>query len=391
MKILMITTRFPFPLTEGDRLRSYHQMALLSKRHDITLVSLIEEDCDSKGIQAVQQLCKTVELFPITPQRRRLNRLRVATYDLPFGIPQRFASEIRDYIQTLLDTQSFDVIYLQMAKAILYLPEGHGLPVVVDFVDAWSLNLGRQARDKNWIMTAFYLLQSRRMANYERKVMGEIKHGIISSKTDQQAIGAFPNLSVVPNGVRYPEMPMEYVEDSDKLSVIFVGNMAYPPNIAAVSYFSLNVFPMLRSRSSDCEFIIIGPNPPESLVRDCAQEGVKFLGFVPDLNEYLARATVSVAPMRSGSGIQNKVLEAMAAGIPVVATTVGLGGIQAIPGEHLLVEDTPYQLADAILRVFTDVALRRDLINNARRLIKDFYTWETSVDMLETIYAAVVE
>jgi polysaccharide biosynthesis protein PslH len=381
----MVTTCFPFPLTKGDRLRSYHQMALLSKTHDITLVSPIEEDCDPEGIAQVGQFCQAMELFPITKKHRISNMLRVATYDLPRWIPQWFAQDIRDRIQGLIRSQSFDVIYLQIVKSILYLPEGHGIPIVVDFVDAWSLNLARLAEAQTGWKKAFYRLQSRRMGAYERKIMGQIAHGIISSKIDQHTIGNFPNLSVVPNGVRYPKTPIVHVP-TDRLSMIFVGNMAYPPNIAAISYFVSQVFPKVQARNPQCELVIIGPNPPETLVRECSQPGIQFSGFVPDLNEYLERATVSVAPMRSGSGIQNKVLEAMASGIPVVATTVGLGGIQATPGQHLLVEDQPEQIAEAILRVFQEPELRQNLIQNARHLIQEIYTWETTVEQIEHIY-----
>ena len=148
---------------------------------------------------------------------------------------------------------------------------------------------------------------------------------------------------------------------------------------------------LLRSRHADSELIVIGPNPPAKLVRTCSQTGVKFLGYVPDLNEYLARATVSIAPMRSGSGIQNKVLEAMAAGIPVVATTVGLGGLRAVPWEHLLVADTPYDFTDAILQIFHNPSLRQNLVCKARELVKDFYSWEASVQALDDIYQSVTQ
>ena len=220
-----------------------------------------------------------MELFPITQQRRMQNIGRVSTYDFPFQIPQWFSQEIQRRIQRLLAVESFDVIYLQMAKAVLYLPKGNSVPVVMDFVDAWSLNLARLARDRN------------------------------------------------------------------------------------------------------CA----------KLVRTCSQTGVKFFGYVPDLNEYLERATVSIAPMRSGSGIQNKVLEAMAAGIPVVATTVGLGGLRAVPGEHLLVADTPYDFTDAILQIFHNPSLRQNLVCKARGLVKDFYSWEASVQALDDIYQSVTQ
>ncbi len=364
-------------------------MALLSKNHQITLVSSIEEDCDAAGIEQVGQFCTSMELFPITQQRRIQNIGRVSTYDFPFQIPQYFSREIQRRVQQLLAAKTFDVIYLQMAKAVLYLPKGNSVPVVVDFVDAWSLNLARLALDRNWITAAFYLLQSWRMLNYERKVTAQVAHAIISSVTDQKTIGPFKNLSVVPNGVNCPDSPIVHIKDAEKLSIIFVGNMGYEPNIAAITYFAQNVLPMLRSRHADSELIVIGPNPPAKLVRTYSQTGVKFLGYVPDLNEYLERATVSIAPMRSGSGIQNKVLEAMAAGIPVVATTVGLGGLRAIPGEHLLVADTPYDFTDAILRILHNPSLRQDLVRKARELVKDFYSWEASVQALDDIYQSV--
>jgi glycosyltransferase involved in cell wall biosynthesis len=213
---------------------------------------------------------------------------------------------------------------------------------------------------------------------------------IVSSPLDKEAIGASETLHVIPNGVNIEDFP--YTENGREDSLIlFTGRMGYFPNAEAAIYFATRVFPLILQQKPDARFLIVGADPPRRVRRLSRLPGVEVTGYVPRIQDYLARATVAVAPMQAGTGIQNKVLEAMASGVPVVATRYALGGIEAVDGEHLLVADDADGLADQVVRLLRDPALRRRLARNARQLVEEKYTWERSVAMVEEVYRLAID
>jgi len=239
-------------------------------------------------------------------------------------------------------------------------------------------------------MKWLFHLEARRMARYERELVSSFDRQIVSSPLDKEAIGACESLHVIPNGVAIEDFP--YSEDGRENNlIVFTGRMGYFPNAEAAFYFATQVFPLIRRQVQDARFLIVGADPPQRVQQLAKLPGVEVTGYVPRVQDYLARATVAVAPMQAGTGIQNKVLEAMAAGAPVVATPYALGGIEAVDGEHLLVAEDAEGLAEQVVRLLRDSALRRHLTRNARRLVEEKYTWERSVAMLEEVYRLAIE
>jgi glycosyltransferase involved in cell wall biosynthesis len=239
-------------------------------------------------------------------------------------------------------------------------------------------------------MKWLFQLETRRMARYEQKLAHSFDQQIVSSPLDKEAIGASETLHVIPNGVNIEDFP--YTENGREDSVIiFTGRMGYFPNAEAAVYFATRVFPLILKQKPDARFLIVGADPPCRVRRLARFPGVEVTGFVLRIQDYLSRAAVFVAPMQAGTGIQNKVLEAMASGVPVVATPYALGGVEAIDGEHLLVAADACGLADQVVRLLRDPTLRRRLARNARQLVEEKYTWERSVAMLEEVYRMAIK
>jgi len=232
--------------------------------------------------------------------------------------------------------------------------------------------------------------ESRRVRNYERALVHQYDQLVISSPEDRKAIGDFPNLHVVPNGVDLQTHPF-IAEGREVATIVFTGTMWYFPNVDAATWFVKNVFPIVQIQVPEIRLFIVGARPAFSVRRLAQVPGVVVTGYVTSMQEYLSRATIAIAPMKSGSGMQFKVIEAMASGVPVVATPYALGGLEVMNGEHLLIARDAEGFAEGIIRLIRDSQLRNHLIQNARKLVEEKYSWERTVEMLEYVYRVAIE
>jgi sugar transferase (PEP-CTERM/EpsH1 system associated) len=390
MRILFVISRFPYPPIQGDRVRGYHFLRLLSRQHSITLVAPVSGPVDSQAQQIVTQLCERWVPVRVSQWQAIAHLIRFPFSALPLQTLYFCPPVIQKCVQTLVQEEPFDLIHVQLARMAPVADGLSGVPKVIDFIDALSLNMHRRATQERWPMKWLFHLEARRMARYEQKLVSSFDQQIVSSPLDKEAIGASETLHVIPNGVNIEDFP--YTENGREDSLIlFTGRMGYFPNAEAAVYFATRVFPLILQQKPDARFLIVGADPPRRVRRLSRLPGVEVTGYVPCIQDYLARATVAVAPMQAGSGMQFKVLEAMASGAPVVATPCALGGVEAVDGVHLLVADDAEGLADQVVRLLRDPTLRRRLARNARQLVEEKYTWERSVAMVEEVYRLAIE
>jgi glycosyltransferase involved in cell wall biosynthesis len=293
-------------------------------------------------------------------------------------------------LRDVLRERAYDVAHVQLARMTPHLDEIIDVPRVIDLVDALSLNMRRRFDRESGPMRWAAYLEWLRLRRHERSICDVVDRATVVSSIDRLAIGPYENLVVNSNGVDLRTFPFAR-QARDAASVVFSGNLGYFPNVGAAAWFAERVWPLVRRAVPEATFRMVGARPHRRLVR--LAEGEPSISLAPDvesIHDHLARGQVAVAPMQSGSGQILKVLEAMATGDPVVSTTMGLSGIDARDGEHVLVADTPETFADRVVRLLRDPAAGDRLAQAARRLVEERYTWERSVAELEGIYAAVV-
>jgi len=197
-------------------------------------------------------------------------------------------------------------------------------------------------------------------------------------------------ISVIPIAIDSAQLePVKRSENS--ANILTIGTLFYPPNADGVRWFVNQVFPLVRQQMPEATLTIVGPRPPKDITQFAIRNSqfVTVTGYVPDLQPYLERAALIVVPVRAASGMRVRILEALARGIPVVTTTTGVEGIDAEPGEHLLIADAPEQFAAQVVRLLNDGALRQRLAFNGRRLIEDKYDWRVVLPKLEAVYESV--
>jgi sugar transferase (PEP-CTERM/EpsH1 system associated) len=387
MKICFVTPRFPYPAIKGDTLRTFHQLQALSGKHRITLVSLHDRPVTAEQLAPVGKLCERVRVVT-HPTWRSVLRTGAGLFGRePLQLAYYRTARFRQMLDSVLAADRYDAIHvslIRMAPYVWDLAKGK-VPVVLDLVDCLSLNLMSRRDERRGPVRALYDLEYRRVRDYERAVAGHFPRLVISSPVDRAVLG--DRAHVIPNGVDLGQFPFHGPEGRQRQTLIFTGNMAYPPNEEAVRWFVRRVWPLLQPRWPCLRLEIVGASPGARVRALESWPGVTVLGRVPSMAEHLAGATVSICPLQSGSGIQNKVLEALAVGTPMVSTTVGNQGTQATPERELLVADSPEDFACAVDRLLREEDLRARLATYGRAFVEQRFQWSAHARMLEALYA----
>ncbi len=386
MRVLFATNRFPGALTRGDQLRAYQQIRHLAPRHAITLLCF---EAPTPGVASQQDLARWCERVVLVPRSRLAVAARAAAAVMgPRPLQAAMFDAAPAQLETLLREGRFDLAHVQLARLGGLVQRLAPLPCVLDFVDALSLNMARRAQYDRTPIGWIAGLEARRLAAYERALLGQVAGATISSANDRDAIGDFANLHLAGNGVdldRFARQPFA----GRAQQVAFIGNLGYFPNVDAVRWFVTAAWPKLLAAAPETRLLLVGARPSRLLRRLAATHaGIDLIGEVPDVRPYLAQAAVAIAPLRAGSGQQLKILEAMAAGTPVVATGLSARGIGARDGEQLLIADDGAATARAIARLLHDPALAESIAQRARAFVESHFSWQRSAADLEQVWQA---
>lgn len=387
MKILFLTSRFPYPPLRGDQAIPYYRLKYLSKRHSITLLSFYEHARDLEGLNHLRQYCKNIFTIALPFWRSLLNvAVNSLLSPLPLQVLYYRSFSCERLVKKLIAENGFDIVHAYLLRMAPYV-EGVNSPRILELIDSMQLNWSRRlATEKNpmrWVVKE----ELRRIISYENHIGSLFNKLIVVSEKDRAMVPA-SNLDVVPLGVDtdlFAPNP-EATKDTD---IIFSGNMGYSPNIRAVLWFVENCLPKIQKIFPKVKFEIVGINPSREIRSLAQREGIVVTGYVKSMPEALTRASVSVAPMLSGSGMQFKIIEAMSCGLPVVTTTLGLGDIKAKPHKDILVSDEPEGFAESVISLLSKRDCVREIGSNARNYVIRNHGWEDAVGRVESIYASI--
>jgi polysaccharide biosynthesis protein PslH len=390
MKLLFVTARFPYPPYNGDSHRAYHQIKRLSRDHEIVLFSLSDKLVSEEAYSHVSQFCERIEIAYLSRWR--------ALWNMAAGFATRSAIQVRYFnipdaasrLQALLQQGQLDLIHATLIRVTPYVWNTDGIPVVVDAIDSLGLSLGTRRRQIHGLKRLAYEVEYRRVRDFEKAVARKFPALIVISEQDREALGG-DRVYVVPNGVDTEQYAYTGIEERDASTLIFTGNMAYDSNERAVMWFANQVWPIVRAACSDARLQIVGVGPGKR-VRALARPGtgIEVLGMVSDIISYLQRATIAICPMQAGSGMLNKVLEALAVGVPIVATSTANAGVGAVHGRDLLVADNAADFADAILKLLNDREKRDHLATSGRAYVEGRFSWDQHIGKLQSVYSRVL-
>lgn len=375
--LAVILSRFPFPLEKGDKLRAYYQLLDLAKVFDIHLICTTEKEIQKNDYEKVLKLCKTVHIFKLKKVNQFFNLCWAIFDSKPFQVRFFHQKWIQKEINQILKDLQPSHIYCQLIRSSEYVKNYHSCPKTLDYMDALSKGMERRIDHvwgfKKWIFTSEF----KRLAKYERLIFDYFENHIIISKQDRNYImhPQREKIALVPNGV-----DNQFFEDfsaEKKFDLVFTGNMGYPPNIDAAMLIEKEIIPELSARNLSLKCLISGANPHPSLK---AQSTANFQvnGWVEDIRESYASAKIFIAPMMIGTGLQNKLLEAMAIGLPCITSTLANNALLAKPEKEILIANDPKTFAKQIERLLNDPVLFKKISEAGQLFVKENYQWSSA-------------
>ena len=388
MRLLFVTSRFPYPPLKGDQVIAYHRLRSLGARHEISLLSLVEDEEEAAGAAALEQFCSDVHTVTLPRWRSYANvALRAPFSGLPLQLLYYRSPAFHERLRTLCASGRFDVVHAYFHRVAPYCRELQ-TPKVLELMDSMQLRMARYVASERPPKRWLYREELRRIRPYERRVVAEFDHVLVVSEQDKEFLPG-DHVTVLPNGVDTDEFAPQ-PERGRSETLVFSGNMHYEPNIHSVTWFAERCLPRIRAAVPNATLVVAGADPHPAVAALAGKPGVRVTGFVPSMPDALNEAAVAVAPMRSGSGIQNKVLEAMACGLPVVASSLALGGIGARAGEQIVVADDAEETAAAVVALLRDRERAESIGERARDYVVREHSWERAGEEVEEIYERVL-
>jgi polysaccharide biosynthesis protein PslH len=391
VRILVVSSHFPFPPRSGAETRIYHLVRGLARRHEVTLLSVSEPD-DEAGIEQLRSECD-VEVVPRrqkSPRRGRVAQAASLTSSRPHHAQALQTPEMQAAIDRLC-RRPFSAVQLETSFLFGLRFPSETAVVLDEHNIEYELFERMGASDRSLPRRLFYRSQQQRCRSFEERSWRHASGCVLTSERDEAIVkAAAPETptAVVPNGVD-PDAFRPGTTEPESGPILFNGVLDYRPNLDAAVYLVDNILPLVRSLYPEARLTIVGRG--HAADRDRLQRpGVTVTGEVPDVRPFLARAAVVVVPVRSGGGTRLKVVEGLAMAKPMVSTSIGCEGIDVVHDRHLLISDTAETFAASVVSLLNDPARGRALGEAGRTLVERYYSWERGVEILETFYERVL-
>ena len=391
--LLFISHRFPYPPDRGEKIRGIHLIRHLATRYRVLLGCLVDQQSDWQHMDVLREVCAEIGAFPLDKRAQKWRALARVRPGRPLMLDYYGSAALRGWVDGVITRERPDILYLYSTAMAPY-GLRHGGRRILDMQDVDSEKWAEYARSARWPMRAVWAREARTLLAYERRATMACERTFLVSEPEcrrflELAPEAEGRVIPIENGVdldRFaPGLSFETPYKDIGPHLVFVGNMDYWPNADAAAWFAREVLPLVRQGVPDAGFHVVGANPGPDIQALASLPGVAVTGRVPDVRPYVARADAVVAPLRIARGIQNKVLEGMAMGRPVVATPQAFEGVHAEPGRDLLVGDGPANLASLVVEVLR--GRHPGLGMAGRAAVSTHHTWAASLRRLDAVLA----
>ncbi len=388
--ILYLVHRLPYPPNKGDKVRSYHLLKHLAARHRVFLGTFVDDPQDEAYVEVVAESCAQMHAVRLSPRIAKLRSLRGLLTRQPLTLSYYRNADLQAWIDRTLREQRIDAVVVFSSVMAMFV-EGVSQHKLVDFVDVDSLKWTQYAPRHRWPMSWLYRREGERLLAFERSVAARAARSFFVTQAEVDLFCSFApectaTVEAMCNGVDAdyfsPQHDLPIPFDSQELPLVFTGAMDYWPNIDAVTWFAKEILPPLVQILPAVRFYIVGRSPTAE-VQALANHQVVVTGTVPDVRPYLRHAAVVVAPLRLARGVQNKVLEAMAMAVPVIASLECSTAIDAVPERDFLTAGTIPQFLAQLEAILGEPGRARAIGNAARERILARYSWDAHLSIID--------
>ncbi len=390
MKIFVLLPRIPWPLEKGDKLRAYNQIKQLAKNNEIILCALNDDKKVDKqaAFQAMQPYCSSVSFIDLPKIGIVFNVIRSYLYGLPIQCGYFYSSKAKHKVHELIRHHKPDMLFGQLLRVAPYLHKVK-IPKTIDYQDVFSMGMKRRAEIAGIFARPFFEMEYNRLRKYERRVFDEFDVKTIISEPDRANIDhpQRNKILIVPNGVDH-----EYYKPQERekiYDIVFTGNMGYAPNVNAVEFLAYEIMPNVWEKLPNAKLYIAGAQP-DLKVKRVACDNIIVSGWIDDMRDAYAQSRIFIAPMRIGTGLQNKLLEAMSMKIPCITTSLANGSLHAVNGKEILVDNSSSELAADIVYLLKRPDKAAELAEEGYNFVNRVYDWGAATKIMEDAMITVV-
>ena len=384
MKIFVLLPRIPWPLEKGDKLRAFNQIKQLAKNNEVVLCALNTDKKVSKedAFKALQPYCISVTFIDISKLSILINISKAFFKGLPLQCGYFYNTKAHKKIRNIIKKHKPDMLFGQLLRVAEYIRH-ENTSKTIDYQDVFSMGMKRRSEIAPFYMKPFFNMEYRRLRRYEHDIFDDFDVKTIISVPDRNLIDhpKKDEILIVPNGVDH-----EYYtprECEKKYDIVFTGNMSYAPNVNAVEYLANDILPLVWKKLPDAKMYIAGATP-DPRVKKVASDRIIISGWLDDMRDAYAQSKIFIAPMRIGTGLQNKLLEAMAMRLPCITTTLANNSLLASEEKNeILVGNNEQELAEHIITLLTNKDKADEIAQNGHDFVRRIYDWGMATKIME--------
>ena len=383
MKNFVLLPRIPYPLEKGDKLRAYNQIKQLANKNEVVLCALNDNNKvdEQQAFHALQPYCSSINFIKLSKPRVFFGLLRAFLKGLPMQCGYFYNRKAAKKVDALITKHQPDILFGQLVRVAEYIRH-KDIPKAIDYQDVFSYGMKRRRDIANFITRPIFNMEYRRLCRYEATVFDEFDVKSIISQPDRELI-PHPKrneILIIPNGVDHEFFKPR--QDEKQYDIVFTGNMSYAPNVNAVEYLAHEILPLVWKQLPNAKMYIAGATP-DPKVKKVACERIIVSGWLDDIRDAYAQSRVFIAPMRIGTGLQNKLLEAMSMGLPAITTPLANASLGAKPNEEILVGSNAEELAQHIISLLTDKDKATQIAQSGYNFTNRVYDWGKATSILE--------
>lgn len=379
---MVITSRFPYPLDKGDKLRAYHQIKELAKECEVHLVSLSNKNIHEKDKNELEKICKSVSIYKLNKLQSVLSLFGALFNKKPFQVALFYNKNIHKKIKKKTREINPNHIYCQLIRCAEYVKDEFDIPKTIDFMDVLSKGIERRISTSPFYLKKILETEAERLKIYENIMFEYFDNHAIISLQDQELIYHVKReeIAIIPNGIdTHFFSPDSKIKK--KYTLLFNGNMQYQPNVKSAIYIVTYILPLVKEKIPRVSLLISGTSPTKE-VQELASDAVTVSGWMDDIRDAYNQAIIFIAPMQIGTGLQNKLLEAMAMEMPCVTSKLANNALNAKTNDEILIGNSKEEYAELIIKLINDSSKREALGKNGQTYVRNNFNWETSTKKL---------
>jgi glycosyltransferase involved in cell wall biosynthesis len=385
MRLFVLLSRVPYPLEKGDKLRAFHQIRELSKNNEIILCAVNpDRNLDKqKAFKNLQPYCRSINFIDLSICGIVWNMMRSYVKGLPIQTGYFYSKKSKKKIDALIKEYQPDHIYCQLVRTAEYVKD-LSLKKTIDYQDVFSYGMKRRYEKAGFLKKPFMKMEYERLMKYENLVFDIFNNKTIISYPDQQLMDHHKKdeIHIIPNGVDHAFFAP--VEGEKKYDLVLAGNMAYPPNVDAANFLVKEIMPIVWKKFPESNVLLAGASPDKRVLA-LKSKKIEVSGWLDDIRDAYSSAKIFIAPMRIGTGLQNKLLEAMSMRIPSITTKLANDALKAVDNKNVLIGNTAEELAEKIILLLTNKVTYEKIADNGFEFVNSEYSWEESTAKLENI------